>query len=140
MHGPIPCVLNVVGACAPRSLSISDGQIFRVRRVGPREARGVAATEEAEAKVPAKGPGKAQARDTSITLAEFGLYAFGQFRQLNNHAFVCADSNLLVPVGSANGKLNAPPIDAGDCRLPDDDPTGRRRCQVAHVNARAERA
>src|SRR3984885_13607506 len=55
------------------------------------------------------------------------------------HAFVCAHSNLLVPVDRTNRKLDAPPIHVGHFRLANDAPTNRRRRQMAHVDVRAER-
>ena len=53
---------------------------------------------------------------------------------------MCAHSNLLVPVGRTNRKLDAPPVNVGHFRFADDASAGRRRRQMAHVDARAERA
>src|ERR1035438_6251575 len=74
------------------------------------------------------------------SLAEFGLHPFGEPRQVYYHAFVCADSNLLGPVGRTNRKLDAPPINVDHFRFAGDASTSRRRRQMAHGEARPKRA
>src|SRR5579863_269656 len=49
-------------------------------------------------------------------------------------------SDLLIPVGRANRKLDAPPINFGNLRFADYESTNRCRRQMAHVDVRAERA
>src|SRR5277367_2010198 len=74
------------------------------------------------------------------SLAEFCLHSFGQSRQIDHHAFVCADANLLGSVGRANRELDAPSINLGHLRLAGDAPTGRGGGQMAYVDPCAQRA
>ena len=48
--------------------------------------------------------------------------------------------DLLVTVGCSDGELDLPPVDFRHLGLPGDQASDRRRCEMAHVDRRADRA
>jgi hypothetical protein len=63
-----------------------------------------------------------------------------KFSRVDDDPGMRTGPDLLVTVGCSDGELDLPPVDFRHLGLPGDQASDRRRCEMAHVDRRADRA